>query len=149
MSDFNQAIKWLKEGKKVRRKGWNYHWYNSFTGVGDINVSNICNPISGQMDEETNSATTYLTIDNVEATDWEIYEEFFLTTINKGINAFVEKNTAVPNRVRLHSNAIKKLHIEDSVVEVLGLMIEIDDSLQENEAIVYYEKESFKRRNYC
>ena len=27
MADFQQAIKWLKEGKKIRRKGWGERKY--------------------------------------------------------------------------------------------------------------------------
>ncbi len=63
MSDFNQAIKWLKEGKKVRR----YHegWY--IKGLKMLNLLNI----------ETGGLCTHqeFSIPDFGATDWEIYEE--------------------------------------------------------------------------
>lgn len=64
MSDFNQAVKWLREGKKVRRKefpkgAWWDHEYGSL----------FCN-VSAY-----NPKTITASIGNFIATDWEIYCE--------------------------------------------------------------------------
>lgn len=61
MADFMQAVKWMKEGKKVRRQNWcvgNYIYLgkNSHYLYYDGKVF----------------VTTYM---DTEATDWEIYEE--------------------------------------------------------------------------
>ena len=63
MSDFQQVIKWLKEGKKVRRKS---HDPKSYFIV-------YC----GSEGQFENCEGTYRTFDmsDFEATDWEIYEE--------------------------------------------------------------------------
>ncbi len=63
MSDFKQAIKWLKEGKNVRRKSWeNIDFY--------IESSN---DFFMQVLHEGRVAG--LSIMDFEATDWEVYEE--------------------------------------------------------------------------
>ncbi|KKL76480.1 hypothetical protein LCGC14_2044490, partial [marine sediment metagenome] len=59
MANFNQAIKWMKEGKKVRRPDFFKGDY-SYVYEGVV------------MDNKDNLA---LTIEQLEATDWEIYCE--------------------------------------------------------------------------
>ena len=59
MADFMTAVKWMKEGKKVRREYW---------------VSNLC-CFEGTGTIEFNSSGKSLLFDSIEATDWEIYEE--------------------------------------------------------------------------
>ena len=64
MSDFNQAIKWLKEGKKVRREDWDEGCF--YILLSQIEYQNL----SGH-DEEFDVFMK----DDFEANDWEIYEE--------------------------------------------------------------------------
>ena len=67
MSDFQQAIKWLKEGKKIKRKLWQgSHLFLDITD-GDGNFK-----IRGDMHTTSENGLNYYSI---EATDWEIYEE--------------------------------------------------------------------------
>ena len=65
MSNFNQAIKWLKEGKKVRRPSWeeNNYW-----------ILGIDEKISFK-----DGTTTHIHVNQIEAKDWEIYEEMKIT----------------------------------------------------------------------
>ena len=65
MADFQQAIKWLKEGKKVRRKDWGN---KTLYAEGDrfVNFTDQTGDCSGYFFHE---------IRNIEANDWEIYEE--------------------------------------------------------------------------
>ncbi len=63
MADFKQAIEWLKEGKKIRRK--NELWYIQ------------CNNQLVLFSVETNGLIAHqgMFIGDLEATDWEIYCE--------------------------------------------------------------------------
>ena len=65
MADFNQAIKWMKEGRNVRRIHWKdwsgFHLYNA-DGIGIMFSNN-------------RHISDKLSISDLEATDWEIYEE--------------------------------------------------------------------------
>jgi len=62
MADFKQAIKWLREGKKVRRGGW----YKELVAV---NADCI------RLTFEDRKSNLGLGCADCEATDWEIYEE--------------------------------------------------------------------------
>ncbi len=62
MSDFKQAIQWLKEGKKVRRPSFSEDFYC-------ILNDNLIKYV----DENGNMMSSV--IEFFEATDWEIYEE--------------------------------------------------------------------------
>lgn len=71
MADFNQAIQWLKEGKKVRRKYWGNKELRGY--MVDRNH------IYFQDKQGAVSAEFLNVIDNLEATDWEVYcEEIIL-----------------------------------------------------------------------
>ena len=61
MANFNQAIEWLKEGKKVRRKGRIYQ----------LVQKNIYEVTAGN--EE--ARILYFNLETMEANDWEIFEE--------------------------------------------------------------------------
>ena len=61
MADFNQAIKWLREGKKVRRSGW-------------VKGSVLHNE-RGRILFGSENTTLLSCLPNLEATDWEIYCE--------------------------------------------------------------------------
>ena len=68
MADFKQAIKWMKEGKKVRRKDMIFYFEDAtpyYTKIEDYENNNDCSNHPPCMND-------------YEATDWEIYEE--LTT---------------------------------------------------------------------
>lgn len=60
MADFKQALKWMKEGKKVRRPHWGSKYLSKSTEYR-INYD-----MFGKFQE--------LEIFDFEATDWEIYE---------------------------------------------------------------------------
>ena len=64
MSNFKQAIEWMKVEKKVRRSWWDKkeYFYFKFNGIDYL-----------LLDNKENRATFCL--DSIEATDWEIYEE--------------------------------------------------------------------------
>ncbi len=61
MSDFKQAIKWLKDGKKVRRKNFGKPRYLHLT-VGSVIELDVLGVYPFK-------------IHDLEADDWEIYEE--------------------------------------------------------------------------
>lgn len=63
MANFQQAIKWLNEGKKVRRKSWSKDSYFDEARNGLKLFS--CEKESG----------CPLLIGDLKATNWEIYEE--------------------------------------------------------------------------
>lgn len=67
MANFNQAIQWMKEGKKVRRRRVQqlkcYIWYIPNIDKGNRMLTTLEKP------------ETLLILDDFEATDWEIYCE--------------------------------------------------------------------------
>lgn len=68
MSDFKQAVEWMKEGKKVRRpsfKGGAYHYLSK--GIQPKVM--LCS-----VDEEIEDEPVTQCLMFIEATDWEIYE---------------------------------------------------------------------------
>ena len=66
MGDFKQAIEWLKEGKKVRRSDWGNKILHGELKHNFIHFS----------DDTGNLNSLFLNdVLNLEATDWEIYEE--------------------------------------------------------------------------
>ena len=72
MADFQTAIKWLKEGKEVRRKDWENkelhgRWVDDFISFYDK---------KGRCDAHFLNNTQTL-----EADDWEIYEDDEITKI--------------------------------------------------------------------
>ena len=60
MADFKQAVKWMKEGKKVRRKTWIHPGYLYSNGIHIFH-------------ENGNELRCF--IEFLEATDFEIYNE--------------------------------------------------------------------------
>ena len=62
MSDFNQAIKWLEEGKKIRRSGW----------FSDIFLKE---DTAGNIYDESSDLRHYFTRNDFEAKNWETYCE--------------------------------------------------------------------------
>ena len=75
MSDFKQAIEWLKEGKKVRRKKWKS---NIICGISD-SVWDGKEHKRGiyfyDKDKIHITINLKFSLKDFEATDWEIFEE--------------------------------------------------------------------------
>ena len=66
--DFKQAIQWLKEGKKVRRKNWAPDFR--------LNIPYTFGICAERNNAIVNEPFSYdFKIEDFEATDWEIYEE--------------------------------------------------------------------------
>ena len=61
MSNFKQAIKWLEEGKKVRRLKWKEDSYWIFGVHKVISFHGITN--------------AHVHLNQIKATDWELYKE--------------------------------------------------------------------------
>jgi hypothetical protein len=61
MTDFKQAVEWMKEGKKVRRSFWSDKTW--FIRSKDNNIL------------DNNGLQRHYNIESIEATDWEIYQE--------------------------------------------------------------------------
>ena len=61
MSNFNQAIKWLMEGKRIRRPVWKLL---SYWEIGS--EQRIC---------YVNGLNAHVHLNQIEAMDWEIYED--------------------------------------------------------------------------
>lgn len=61
MAYFNQAIQWLKEGKKIRRNNWSKELY--------IYVPETDSEILWQNDCQNDC----INLNDIEASDWEIY----------------------------------------------------------------------------
>ena len=74
MSDFQQAIKWLKEGKKVRRN--EESWLKHFDYCRD-GVEGCCEGLAEyyKNDKWVRGKSGEFWMNDFEATDWEIYEE--------------------------------------------------------------------------
>ena len=73
MSDFQQAIEWMKEGKKVRRVKWKFgyelHLYDDGYRISEKVLPNM-------KDKEFFEVKCgSFKIEDFEATDWEVYEE--------------------------------------------------------------------------
>jgi len=62
MANFMQAIKWMKEGKKVRREP---QWHDVYYALKDDN----------EIIKQNFHDDILLDLRDIEATDWEIYEE--------------------------------------------------------------------------
>jgi hypothetical protein len=78
MSDFQQVVRWLQSGKKVRRKIWGAESY-IYGREGIIRYQN--------------GERAYFCITHFTADDWEIYEEESLSSkIIKIMDAKVENN---------------------------------------------------------
>jgi len=94
-SKFKQAIKWLKEGKKVRRSIWNDEQY----------IFLCDDSFEGRKILLQNNKEVHLKFKQFDADDWEIYEEKEKTLSDK----IYEKSFGFDG----------KLHVED-VKESIG-----------------------------
>lgn len=79
MADFPQAIKWIIEGKKVFRECWE----NKKLYLSKEKYSNF-ETVSGG--ESKHSSYMMNTLEDFEATDWEIFEEKKETLSDKVFN---------------------------------------------------------------
>ncbi len=64
MADFMQAVKWMKEGMKVRRDRWDERLHIDYEDSSD--PFKFVNGVEG---------ATLLLMGNFEGTDWEIYRD--------------------------------------------------------------------------
>ncbi len=89
MANFMQAIEWMKEGKKVKRKNWKQEGVVLLFDTKDGIVYQ-------KIDFNHQGPRAHYNFDDIEATDWEIYEEveksmtpgqrmFFDRGVNHGI----------------------------------------------------------------
>lgn len=81
MADFMQAVKWMKEGKKVIRKGMKIN-----NELVILTAKKFSDRISISYIDENGTGTEWaytFKIDDYEATDWEIYEEDIRTLADK------------------------------------------------------------------
>lgn len=104
MADFQQAIKWLKEGKKVRRKYWNkdYAVYLSEGGIW-------------YKERDAEFRNTFY-VGDFEATDWEIFEEKVELKTLKNIVNIMNSDLEEYNRIGptpFFRNKIKQEAIND------------------------------------
>ena len=65
MADFKQAVEWMKEGKKVRISSWPAK--NLFVSLIDVS------PVFIFSDGENKVTDLAIGLDDIQATDWEIY----------------------------------------------------------------------------
>ena len=125
MADFKQAIKWMKEGKKIRRPNY-YEDDYSYLHNGNV-----------MMDNKENLA---ITLEQFEATDWEIYcEEHewinYEDIINKNPAIFYKENPQFGWRGCPHPSSYK----EDKFCRSCGVMkteeikLEVGDIVKSNE----------------
>jgi len=63
--NFKQAVKWMKEGKKLRCGFWDEEAYIHLCNDSDFSM---------RWGGDGHSGTPDLTLNDYEATDWEIYE---------------------------------------------------------------------------
>lgn len=95
MADFTQAVKWMKEGKKVRCAKWgdeNLHIYQE---------KNFCTFVRDHEHEKVN----WLCSNEFEATDWEIYGEKE-KSLSDEIGTYVQSDAI---NVKYVKTAVKKL----------------------------------------
>jgi len=68
MVDFMQAVKWMREGKKVREEWWKKGIY-VYPLTIDIN-----SVIMRHLDDKQEDERMQINLTCLEATDWQIYE---------------------------------------------------------------------------
>ena len=121
MTNFNQAIKWMKEGKKVKRKGVQqiecYIWHIPNIDKGNRMLATIKQP------------NTLLILDDFEATDWEIYceEHEWIFGHRLGCGG----NTYACRKLGCNKGRCKHCGIEKSETELKTLKDFFDEQLLE------------------
>lgn len=154
MSDFKQAIEWLKEGKKVRRAKWKYGYELHFYDDGYR--------ISGKALVDAKDKDFFevkcgsFKIEDFEADDWELYGNVSVKQINEA-RTLAREEGMNPNRLKIHPEDLKEL-IESTKHDIdwsykpnefFGLLIIEDDKMIRGNALVYEEpKESLSDKSY-
>jgi len=101
MADFIQAIKWLKDGKKVKKNGMSK---NVYLFMKDDAIKH-----RGFFEEESNADNFSFYDDLIEGNDWEIYEE--IKTLSDTIQPYNFIDYSEPNVVTVPElkNSIQQL----------------------------------------
>ena len=77
MASFMDAVKWMREGKKVRQASWEnkqYYWHRGKIQEGFVETENFTD-LSYIRDGNNNQI--YLFTDWILATDWKIYKIYY------------------------------------------------------------------------
>jgi len=138
MVNFTQAIKWLQQGKKIKRPIWSNDSYWTL-GIDDVLLW-------------ADDTTAKVHLDQINAKDWEIYlKKDYITTLNKSIKNYVRDFLIRPNTIKLSYKMLDKL--KSSVLPkncttgrpftILGMKIELDNSLDDY-CLIYYKINSME-----
>jgi hypothetical protein len=150
MSNFQQAVNWLKKGKKVRRRHW-LGW-NRFHLIND--------PQIGLLFETGNNMirnADKISIQDIEAEDWEIYEEKYTTLeeINKKRYKILEAGYK-PTKIEMNSKDLDNLDKElnkdlvntKKLVTLYGMKVVSNDELKIGNTIIYHTENEPKFKPY-
>ena len=140
MSDFKQAVQWLKEGKKVRRENWSvknlYCKYSESVWSGN----NFKEGIFFFKDNSKNTIKEEFTFKDFEATDWEIYEEKDFNERNMGEEfglIFCDNQGEVKNYIKIcegkHVQQVAYSSYHDALTQVCFGCKRIRTSLKKEE----------------
>jgi len=125
MMNFMEAVKEIKEGKKVRRECWEFEQY--YTKNNSEELVNECGNKPIRL------------LDNIEATDWEIVEE-----IEEKKQSLSDKE--VPYCHSCRRNAIETKDIKEAIKEFIDwIYVEVDSSTP-NKEVEKKAKELFGKR---
>lgn len=106
MANFNQAIKWLKEGKKVRRSGLGFAFDTDYITLGVKDFQHC---------RSSEEGIDWSLID-FEAEDWEIFEEKKIKApgvfIERAALCTIEGIRALCGTDEEYSEYVKKLELE-------------------------------------
>ena len=95
-----ESVKAMKEGKKVRRKGWNPTFYWDEDLLFDLDNSPDSRRVTGNL------------LNHFEATDWEIYEE--KKTLSDDIHDYARNNVVI--------RAVPAYRVKESLKEFIGTL---------------------------
>jgi hypothetical protein len=134
--DFMWAVEQMKQGKKVRRN----HWQN-WEGFALHNADGI-----GLMFTNNRYMSDKISISDIEATDWEIFEEEITwEEITKKIRNQLEVSPESPTTIRLNSKVIKILENQilrhtsrggDKITRIFNMFLIEDDTLKDSEFLL-------------
>ncbi len=131
LGNFQQAIQWMKEGKKVRRKDW-----------GNKKLRGRLDNDFIFFDDESGKCDSHFlnVVSSIEANDWEIYEEEKLTfeDIEEGRNEFLKLRLDAPNRIKINKKTAEEIIVPNSL---FGMKVEIDEGIKDGDFELRFEKE--------
>lgn len=131
MSDWEKAKSWLREGKKISRPVWKPRTF----WVMGIDESIQCNHNNTGI-----LKPAIIHINQTEAFDWEVWEEFDLKQLERNIQHRCKFKV---NAIILNTENSRKIHKQlftatpySKLIKIFGMNVEIDESVKD--AIVYY-----------